>query len=97
MRHLRILHVELLVCIFVLINSAVSQSQEVYNLLDRIVPNLSSQFDITIDARNVNTLDGNDHVKLVKSEANSIHGMFLHNYFKNYACPSLHHTANFFI
>ena len=76
-------HTEILICIFILVNSVDSspvQSQEVYNLLNRIIPDLSSHFDIIIDARNVNTLDGNDRVKLVKSEANSIHSMYLHNY-----------------
>ena len=45
------------------------QSQEaVYNLLDRIMPELSSQFDVEIDASKVNTVqEGKDVVRLVKS------------------------------
>ena len=84
-------HTEILICIFILVNSVDSspvQSQEVYNLLNRIIPDLSSHFDIIIDARNVNTLDGNDRVKLVKSEANSIHSMYLHNYFNIHVCTA---------
>ena len=47
----------------------VMQSQEaVYNLLDRIMPELSSQFDVEIDASKVNTVEeGKDVVRLVKS------------------------------
>ena len=45
------------------------QSQEaVYNLLDRIMPELSSQFDVEIDASKVNTVEEEkDVVRLVKS------------------------------
>ena len=52
--------------------AALVQSQEVYNLLDRIMPELSSQFDVEIDTNKVNAdagvEEGKDRVKLVKTE-----------------------------
>ena len=47
------------------------QSQEVYNLLDRIMPQLSLQFDVEIDDSRVNAVEGKDVVRLSKSPADT--------------------------